>query len=175
MNKEINPTTLKKVEKNLDKSLKTDLSSFVRNSGERDIVDLIHLHACRGGPLVANEIALSINEKLNHPYLKQIIGLVHPYGTSSKWLQYWLGGVEKSMADSMIAKFRSERGNIITNKQLLMQDVGKVEIRMSETLKSMVFPLLEEYGGDFLRITGLTKERIKRELQELFYTEYISF
>lgn len=63
---------------------------------------IVHMHASRSGPLVANDIFLSLAEARKNPSLKRIIGVFQPFPTTAKILSYWTASLSTETVSQII-------------------------------------------------------------------------
>jgi len=114
---------------------------------------IIHLHACRQGPFLSNEIFLSIEERKRNPKLKEIIGIVHPFGLVSKYISYWFSGLQKELAEKMLTEIVLNGKNIYSKQvldfELLNSPASEVTIKWDNLVLAFLTPLFDYFKTEF--------------------------
>lgn len=163
--------------KNNPKVERTDLHTLVSDTDSTD--QLFHMHASRAGPLNANEIYLALNEKKKRPNVKRIIGLLQPNGSVSKFLNYWLAGLDTETSEEILSQIKLNNKHIYHNHNLdekvLNAIAQNVVGNWKELVEALVQPLVENYrdilakcGYDLNDFQGLkeSKPNIPLSLEE---------
>jgi hypothetical protein len=136
---------------------------------------IFHMHSSRSGPLLANEIYISIKGKKKNPNLELIKGLQQPNGTVAKFLSYWLKGLSSWVAIIILTKLKLN--GIICykdgwlNSDILNTNANSVHGNWSELVDALVLPLFLDYShilqnsGFGINETNIIKEM--RDNQEV--------
>lgn len=129
------------------------------NKPEPSPSEIIHLHYCRPGPLLANDIFLSIREKQKNPSLQKIIGLIPPFGTCTKYLVYWFGGLDsetiKEITDNLILNGKNFITDIYHSRESVIFNLAEeVKIPWNAAVKSLFGPIYRNYRKEFFNIEG---------------------
>lgn len=107
---------------------------------------IFHMHASRSGPLVSNEIYLSISERRRNPRLETIQGLQQPHGSVGKFLSYWLSGLETSVGEEILSGIeldgRKLYENGVLDKELLNLNADDHFCEWSMLVGAVLTPLL---------------------------------
>lgn len=155
------------------------LEKYIRLKGERDTTEIIHLHCCRSGPALANEIFLSLKEKHNWPKLQKIFGVVQPGGVLAKYVLYWYGGLDQEYVVDFFKNIKFQNKvtkNGDNQKQwfdFLMSDVDALTINAKHGIKIMLEPLLDSEAKCFLKTINLTKAELLKKVHSLFLKERV--
>jgi len=166
LNNKILPTTVKSVLHYNDKRI-DEIDKFI-NVLDIEVKNMIHLHACRGGPALSNEIYLSINEKKIHPELTMIWGLIHPFSPAIKYLMYWFGGLDKNSYFEALEKLIINDTLVVNcgelNYELLLNDADSLYLEKKHAIKILITPVIDKYGGKYLELLKIDKKELEKEL-----------
>lgn len=152
----------------MDANDKYKLKRFEQNVHE--LREAFHLHACRAGPLNANEIYLSICENKFRPGLRLIKGVTQPKGIVAKHLFYWTSGIHTSLIDVLLDNLvlSGERiySNGSYNSDVLCSPCDELQVSKDNLLQSVVAPILEHYGPQVrdLKLPQITLNSISESL-----------
>jgi len=138
-----------------------DILPIVREKNLKE--EIYHMHASRAGPFNSNEIYTAINEKERNPRIKRIFGVLHPYGTVSKFLDYWIAGLDKEITKSLLEKLEFKEGNIYNkNDELDIKIANKLAMKVTGEWNNFVEALFGTlYKGHYeedLKRCGFNKE-----------------
>lgn len=107
---------------------------------------IFHMHASRSGPLVSNEIYLSISERRRNPRLEMIQGLQQPHGSVAKFLSYWLSGLETSVGEEILSCIELDGHKLYKNgvldNELLNSNADSHFCDWSKLVGAVLTPLL---------------------------------
>lgn len=107
---------------------------------------IFHMHASRSGPLVSNEIYLSINERKRNSRLETIQGLQQPHGSVAKFLSYWLSGLETSVGEKILSGIELDGRKLYENgaldRELLNSNADNHFCDWSKLVDTVLTPLL---------------------------------
>lgn len=156
--------------KESNKKPKVELSTLVSGIGYTN--EFFHLHSCRAGPFNANEIYLAVNEKKEHPELKVIKGILQPNASVSKFLNYWLAGLDSNTCEEILLRIKVNDRFLYINKEIdseiLNSTAKEVKGEWENFVEAFVVPLfinynemLTEYGYNSSNIENLKKEKDK--------------
>jgi hypothetical protein len=179
----IEPSTFDAANKALQTIAKNDLlNKFVRLKGLNNNNSIIHLHCCRSGPVLANEIFISINEKSKRPELEKIYGITQPGATLSKYLVYWYGGLDKQYIIDFFSNIKFENKTLINSKDnnldpsIFFSDPSNLFITWSHGVKVMIEPLIKKEALSFLDILEISEPQLLEELYSNYKdSELVSF
>lgn len=130
-----------------------ELDQYIRPSDTKP-TEIIHLHACRSGPFLANEVYLSKKEKQKNQKLKKIIGFIHPFGLFIRYLNYWLAGLNEKTSTKILNNLIFEEGRFLDSRFLLNPEIAfslaeNLHINWSNGIDIFIDPLLKDYSELF--------------------------
>lgn len=131
-------------------------------SDDRFIQQLVHLHASRNGPTLANELYLALTERRRHPNLKEIIGVVQPNAPIAKFLDYWTSGLSDQATHQVFKGLAASlRVPSLCDLTLLALPASSKVVQWDEFVDAIARPLL----GDG-RNTAILEDDIERVASE---------
>jgi hypothetical protein len=137
-----------------------DLKDLFSNPESSNAV--FHMHASRPGPLVSNEIFLALSEKARNPRLELIRGLQQPHGSVAKFINYWVTGLDGSIAEEILSKIKLNGEilyeNNIFKRELLNANADEVSGNWTELIDAIVSPLFSVDDGVLANSGFGTKE-----------------
>lgn len=161
-----------------------EIDQYIRPSDTKP-TEIIHLHACRSGPFLANEVYLSKKEKQKNRKLKKIIGFIHPFGLFIRYLNYWLAGLDEKTSTKILNNLVFEEGRLLDSKFLSNPKIAfslaeNLHINWSSGIDIFIDPLLEDYRGLFKSLQPSVSSwyqnlRDLHKNQVLNFTEFIIF
>ena len=89
---------------------------------EKDEV-IIHLHASRNWPPVANDIFLILKEFNKRKYLKKVIGIYQPYVPLLRTLNYWLSWLDEQDITYILKNIKFIEWNLFDENFKLNKDI----------------------------------------------------
>jgi hypothetical protein len=139
---------------------------FPISTSDGPFTSLVHLHACRSGPLVANDIFLAIAEREKNPHLNEIVGIFQPFPTTAKMLSYWFAGLQAHTLDRIIAEL-IKADFLIEGENLSLQELAKLAQDQTAPYRVMVKafaePVLDDARDQFVSC-GFSAEQYNKLL-----------
>ncbi len=125
--------------------------------------EILHMHASRCGPLVANEFYISRKEKERNPELQTIYGVFQPFGTTARFLNYWFAGLPQKTCEQILYALRFKKRPIFKEQVLdanfLTSLAGEVTGEWAELCAALFSPIFNRYKTDLLR-GGFTQNNL---------------
>jgi hypothetical protein len=139
------------------------LKEFEQNVFE--VSEAFHLHACRSGPLNANEIYLALCENAVRPKLQLIRGIAPPKGIVAKYLKYWASGLPNALTEFLAHQLVLSGEHIFFNgswnQKIICSPSDEVSVSKRNLIESLVLPA-DNYYRESLRDLGLPALNIKK-------------
>lgn len=161
-----------------------EIDRYIRPSDTKP-TEIIHLHACRSGPFLANEVYLSKKEKQRNRKLKKIIGFTHPFGLFIRYLNYWLAGLNEKTSTKILNNLIFKEGRLLDyqfllNSKIVFSLAENLHINWSSGIDIFIDPLLEDYSGLFKSLQPSVSSwyqslRNLHKNRVLNFTEFIIF
>ncbi len=162
----------------LNKKPKIGREAKLLNKPKKIPEEIIHLHASRGGPLLANDIFLSINEYKTNRKLKFIYGYIQPYNPVSKYFNYWFSGFEEEIVKKMLFQLKVNGKSILNNQGFLNPEIindlaSNVWVNWENLIISLFLPIYEKYFEEFREVNFLDDDL--KSLKNLHTNKKVDF